>query len=65
MTARHSPLQQYREACQIARDHGCLVLHRGDSYLLYRKMPHRNVYLGCRKSPEGLRRFVCQATGFK
>lgn len=65
MSRRPTPLQQFKEACQIARDHGCFVVDRGDNYLLYRKQPDRNVYIGSPRSAEGLRRLVCQATGFR
>ena len=61
---RHSPLQQLREAKQIAADHGCFVTEKAGKYLVFRKMPTRPVYLGARGTPETLRRFVCQVTNF-
>lgn len=70
MTARHSPLQQVKEAKQIAKDHGCFVVERqtptGLIWLLYRGMQHgRNILIGKRASPAGIRSLVCKATGFK
>lgn len=61
---RHSPHQQYKEACQIARDHGCFVIERGGFYMVYRRTPERPVYLGKRSTAPALRRFVCQVTNF-
>jgi len=58
MTRQHSPLQQFKEAQQLARDHGMFVVDKGSRYLLYRNLPHRNVYLGMRSSVEAFRRFV-------
>lgn len=42
MTRYHSPLQQLKEAKQIARDHGLFVIEKPDgrgntAYLLYRE----------------------------
>jgi len=62
---RHSPIQQLKEARQIALDHGCFVCEKGGKYLVYRKTPMRPVYLGSRGTPETLRRFVCQVTHFQ
>lgn len=64
MTRRHGPIQQLKEAKQLARDHGCFVLERGDTYLLYRVQPGGNVLIGRRKSCAGIRRLVCRATDF-
>lgn len=61
---RHSPLQQLKEAKQIAHDYGCSVSERGGKYLVYRIVAGRPVYLGSRGTPETLRRFVCQVTNF-
>jgi hypothetical protein len=61
---RHSPLQQLKEAKQIAIDHGCFVTEKGGKFSVYRKMPMRLVYLGSRSSPEGLRQLVCKVTNF-
>lgn len=70
MTRRHSPIQQLKEAKQIARDHGCFVVEKHPApgvthYLLYREMSgHPNVYIGRRVTPAGIRSLVCKATGF-
>ncbi len=58
MTRRHSPLQQFQQACQIARDHGMFVIDKGGRYLVYRKLPDRNVCLGECRSPDTLFRKV-------
>ena len=69
MCRRHSPLQQLKEAKQIALDHGCFVVEkpgeRGTRYLLYRKQTPNNTYLGQRSSPEALRALVCKVTNFR
>ena len=59
---RHSPLQQLKEAKQIARDSGCQISERGGHYLVYRIVAGRPVYLGSRGTPETLRSFVRQVT---
>ena len=69
MTRRHSPLQQLKEAKQIARDHGLFVIEKPDgrgntAYLLYREHRPGNVYIGRRNTPEGIRRLVCKAANF-
>ncbi len=56
---RHSPLQQLKEAKQIAIDHGMFVVERKEGnetrYLLYRQQCPRNAYLGKRSTPSGIR----------
>lgn len=64
MTRRHSPLQQLKEAKQIAKDHGLFVVERGGSYLLYREQQPRNVYVGSRNTPAALRTLVCKVAKF-
>lgn len=69
MTRRHTPLQQLKEAKQIARDHGLFVSEKKDirgntAYLLYREVPGRNVFVGKRNSPEGIRALVCKTANF-
>lgn len=64
MPPRHTPTQQFKEAQQIARDHGCFVVDKGDRFLVYRRTTTRNVYLGFRSDPAALRAFVCQVTNF-
>lgn len=66
MTRRHSPLQQVKEAKQIARDHGLYVVEKrtttGIDYLLYRETGR--AYIGKRTSPAGIRSLVCKAANF-
>lgn len=62
---RHSPLQQFKEARQIAHDHGPFVVEKGERYLLYRKQQPTNIYLGARANPEALRAFVCKVANFR
>lgn len=57
---QHTPRQQFKEAQQIARDHGLFVVEKAGKYLLYRKTPVKPVYLGARCSAETLRSFVCK-----
>lgn len=64
MARQHTPLQQFREAKQIASDHGLLVVEKAGRFLLYRNSPERQVYLGFRTTAAGLRRFVCNAANF-
>ncbi len=64
MTARHTPQQQFKEAQQIARDHGCFVVQKGDRFLVYRKTPATPVLLGFRRDVSQLRAFVCRVTNF-
>lgn len=54
---QHSQRQQFREAQQIASDHGMFVVDKGDRFLLYRKAD-RPIYLGMRTSASTLRSFV-------
>lgn len=63
MTRQHSPLQQFKEAQQLAKDHGMFVVDKGDRFLLYRKLPGRNVFLGKRNSAPAFRLFVAQCAG--
>jgi hypothetical protein len=61
---RHSPQQQFKQAQQIARDHGCFVVEKGGEFSLYRRMAMRNVFIGKRRTPEALHALVCRATNF-
>lgn len=63
MTRQHSAFQQFKEAQQLAKDHGMFVVDKGGRYLLYRKLPRRNVYLGFRTTVESFRRFVADCAG--
>lgn len=60
----HTPQQQIKQAKQIAHDHGCFVVEKGQRYLVYRRRPSGNVYLGFRSDPSALHAFVCKVTGF-
>lgn len=64
MTARHSPLQQLKEAKQIALDHGLFVVEKDSRFLLYRQQQPKNTYIGARSTPEALRAFVCKVANF-
>ena len=55
---RHSGVQQYKQACQIAKDHNMFVVDKGGRFLVYRKVPGRNVCLGECASAEALFRKV-------
>lgn len=61
---RHSPQQQFIEACQIARDHDMFVVDKftqggaGAGYILYRRVHGRAVRLGRRRDVGEFRRFV-------
>lgn len=66
--ASHTPLQQLKEAKQIAKDHGMFVAEQkardGTTYLLYREGHPRNVFLGKRSTPEGIRTLVAKCANF-
>lgn len=66
MTRRHSPLQQVKEAKQIAREHGLYVVEKsttkGIDYLLYRETGR--AYLGKRSSAAGIRSLVCRVANY-
>lgn len=63
MARQHNPLQQWREAQQIAADYNMFIVHKGDKYVLYRKLPTRPVYLGQRGSVSGIRALVEKCAG--
>jgi hypothetical protein len=46
--------RQLKEARQIAEKHNMFVVKKGETFLLYRCMPDRNVFLGKRHTPEAL-----------
>ncbi len=54
MTRRHSPRQQYEQACRIAKDNNMFVVAKNGRYLIFRKTPSRNVCLGSCGSTETL-----------
>lgn len=58
MARLHTPLQQFKQACQIAKDHNMFVVDKGDRFIVYRKVPGRNVCLGECGSAEALFRKV-------
>lgn len=63
MAKQRNPLQELREARQIAHDNDLLLVEKvfglGQAdYILYRKTPCGNVRLGKRTTPQGIRRFV-------
>jgi len=58
MTKTHTPLQQYKEAREIAKANGMFVVEKPGRYLLYRQHSPRNVYLGFRSDVGDFRRFV-------
>lgn len=68
---QHSPAQQFREACQIARDHGMFVVDKpskdgaATDYILYRKTPAKPVRVGRRRDIADFRRFVERAATVK
>lgn len=64
MATQRNPLQLVKEARQIAKDHGCMVIEKAGKYLVYRKTFDRAVYLGSRGEPAALRAFVCRVTNF-
>lgn len=64
MASARNPIQVIKEAKQIARDHGCFVVEKPGRFLVYRRTPTRNVYLGFRSDPAALRAYVCQVTNF-
>ncbi len=60
---RHSPLQQFNQACQIAKDNNMFVVDKDGRYFVYRKLPDRNVCLGQCSSTETLFRKVSRCAG--
>lgn len=64
----HTPLQQLKEAKQIAKDHGMFVVERkakDTEYLLYRALTPGNVFLGKRATPGGIRNLVAKCANFR
>lgn len=54
MARQHNPLQQWKEAQQIARDYNMFIVEKDEQYLLYRKYP-KPTFIGKRGSVEGIR----------
>ena len=65
MARVHTPLQQFKEALQIAADNNMFISEKGDAYHLYRKTPTRPVYLGRRNEIGDFRHFVERCSGKK
>ena len=72
MCRRHTPLQKFREACQIARDHGMHVIEQKvrnrnglrTVFVLYRDLPDgRSTRLGARSTVDGVRALVVRCSG--
>lgn len=63
MARQHNPLQQWKEAQQIARDYNMYIVEKGEQYLLYRKLSGRPVFLGKRGSIPGIRTLVEKCAG--
>lgn len=63
--ASHTPLQQLKQAKQIALDHGMFIAEKKERdttlYLLYRATTPRNTFIGRRSSPSGIRTLVTKA----
>ena len=57
---RHSPLQQFKQAKQIAQDHGLLVIEKSGKYQIYRRMATRVVFIAERGTPDSVHRMVCE-----
>lgn len=62
MTRRHTPIEQYRQAQQMARDNNLLISEKpgnGEALsALYRKTASKPVYLGKATGASGLYRLV-------
>lgn len=65
MTARHTPLQQYKEAREIAKANGMFVVEKPGRFLLYRQCSPRNICIGFRSDIGAFRRFVEACAGKK
>lgn len=67
MTRQHSPLQQVREARQIAADFNLFLSEKKfgnrTDWLVFRKTGGGNVFVGKRSSPAGIRSFVAAVAG--
>jgi hypothetical protein len=67
MCRRHSPLQEIKEARQIALDYGCYLVEKKDArgrafYLLFRRNPKggHGIFIGKRGTPAGIWNYVCK-----
>lgn len=64
MTRRHTPQQQFKQAQQIAQDHGLFVVDKAGTYFVYRRTPIHNTFVGKRSTVSGLHTLVCKAANF-
>lgn len=62
MARQHNPLQQWKEAKQIASDYNMFIVEKDEQYLLYRKYP-KPTFIGKRGSVEGIRVLVEKCAG--
>jgi hypothetical protein len=59
MARRHTPLEQLRQAKQMARDHNLIISERSDQhYRLFRNTGGKPAYLGQCTGPENLFKLV-------
>jgi hypothetical protein len=71
MATARDPRQLIKEAWQIAKDNGLFLATvkpapTKTEYVLYRAVPGgKNVRLGKRSSPAGIRKFVAQCANFR
>lgn len=65
MVCRYSDSQKFHEAKQIAKDSGMFITDKHDEYFLYRQMDVRPVFLGKRRSVDGIRQLVVKCAGQK
>lgn len=61
---RHSLLSKFKQARQIAHDHGLLVVEKSGRFLVYRRLAMRNEFIAHRSSPDALHTLVCKLTNF-
>lgn len=64
MPQRHTPQQQFKQAQQIAQDHGLFVVEKAGTYLVYRRTPIHNTFIGKRSTVSGLRTLVRKAANY-
>ena len=62
MARQHSPLQQIKEARQIAKDFNLILSEKkvGErtDYFVFRKVPGGRTFIGKRSSPAAIRYFI-------
>jgi hypothetical protein len=54
MTRRHTPLNAFKQACEIAQANNMFVVDKGGHFLVYRKTPARNVCIAECRSTDAL-----------